>query len=79
MSYEHRETNGTRNDSLNMENLVKNREQVLPLRRTFIKRTKSIFSRWMEQLIAMNGRDRTSIRESSSRLMTVRLRSCDVD
>ena len=29
MSYEHRETNGTRNDSLNMENLVKNRERVL--------------------------------------------------
>ena len=65
MSYKHRETNGTRNDSLNMENLVKNRERFFSSRRTHFIKSEMIVDCRKKMMIAIDGRDRTSFHESS--------------
>ena len=65
MSYEHKETNGTRIDALNTENLSNDGEPVLPPRRTSFKKTKMKRDYGMKQRLVMDGRDQASSIESS--------------
>ena len=51
MSQEHYETNGTRNDSLNNENLMKDRERFLSTRRTDFIKTEVDLNRTMKRRI----------------------------
>ena len=56
MSQEQQKTNGTRIDALNIENLKKNREQVLPPQRTARKEGKMGVAVGSNGLIAINWR-----------------------
>ena len=57
MSCDYTETNGARNDYLNMENFAKDREPVLRREERILKKTKMINSRPMKQFIPMDDRD----------------------
>ena len=60
MSQEHSRTNGTRNDSLNKENLMDNRERVLHREEPFLNKTKLDFGRPMK--IHHDQRSRSRVR-----------------
>ena len=66
MSYEHKKTNGTQNDSLNMENLVKNRKPILRREERFLKDFGNGRGRWIKQLTTIDGSDRAQVDESTS-------------
>ena len=65
MSYEHKETNGTRIDALYTENLSNDGEPVLPPRRTSFKKTKMKRGCGMKRRLVMDGHDQVSSFESS--------------
>ena len=50
MSQEQQETNKSRNDGLNKENLMNNHRQLSPSRKTPFKETKLKCGRWMKRL-----------------------------
>ena len=50
MSWDYTETNGARNDSLNMENFAKDCEPFFTSQRTFLNKTEMILDRWMKCL-----------------------------
>ena len=68
MSQEHSRTNDTQNDSLNNENLMKDRGPVLRREELFLKDFGNRRGRWIKQLITIDGSDRVPIDESTSSL-----------
>ena len=60
MSHEYKETNGTRIDALNIENLMNDHEHVLPSRRTVFKERNIEHGRWMKRRLAIDCQDHTS-------------------
>ena len=60
MSCEHRETNDMRNDEIHTENLMKNRELVLPPRRIALKEAKMDFNHPMKMLLTIESSDDVS-------------------
>ena len=79
MSCDYTETNGARNDSLNMENFAKDREQFFTSRRTCFIRAKSIVSRQIS--LHRDGRLRSCVFFKMNRrfFLIVRCKSCDRD
>ena len=79
MSQEHYETNGTRNDSLNNENLMKDRERFLSTRRTDFIKTEVDLNRTMKRRIWSTIAITRDLIETLRRVMNVGSRSCGLD
>ena len=65
MHQEYSESNGSRNDALNKENLMSDHVRFFPSRRTSFKETIFYRGRWMKRSITIYDRDQAAFRESS--------------
>ena len=79
MSCDYTETNGARNDSLNMENVAKDRERVLHREEPFLNKTKMNLDRPMKRRIGSTITITRDSIETSRHLMNVGSRSCGLD